>query len=378
MAEPSSSSRQVNDILHRLRGEQFRRSQNQKASRSHPTTINHGYQTSLPSGVRNLSLGSAEDTEPQNQQPDLPQVSAAGPAAPKSWNTAHHPLPSEDRRTSSWRSKALSPSFYHAPFKSRTMDTHVAIVNSAHPKPSPVITLTLLCLRLLFKYYSSDEQFSELLFCIPVHLRVLVIRDAAVFAPSSCSMPVLKALGLPDGEVIVVGSRACGNSPSASIRQLLATTSTHDVDLRTSVGSTSPSTVSVPELTWDSPIHDIISHPPLRTLILLCTKLSLEDITCLPATLTNLSLIDMETPVHLQKLPASCPLVTFLDLSYNKWLEWPNRNEPWALGKVPWHRWKRLSVLCLRGCLVLPETVTSINQSRWDDVRMIFTDPEGP
>ncbi|TFL07461.1 hypothetical protein BDV98DRAFT_557902 [Pterulicium gracile] len=368
MAEQSTTTREVNDILHRLRGEQFRHHQNLKASRSHLTS-HHAHRASLPVNVEDIA---------RNGGPTAARVrsTAAGPAPPRSWlATSQEP---QNRRSADWRSQALYLPFIHSPFLSQTQATHVAIVTPDQPIPSPVTGLTLLCLRRILQLWAGSDQLSELVSYVPVHLRVLAMRDAAVFAP--LSRKVLQALGSPDGELVVVGSGSKGTAVDSgvSIKRLLTATShsaQRSIEMPSSSASHSPTSPSVQDYAWDyawdSPLHDLAMPLPLRTLTLLSTRLSAEDLLALPSTITHLSLIDIELvegfPIQLHRLPALCPLVLFLDLSYNTWLA---ESSP-ALNKVPWSKWRRLEILGSRGCSVGAETVKRINEGRWDDVRII-------
>ena len=81
------------------------------------------------------------------------------------------------------------------------------------------------------------------------------------------------------------------------------------------------------------------SAPPLTTLALLHTKLSVPALLTLPATLTHLALLGLPGAVPLHRLPGICPLLVVLDLSFNAWLDCAAPTAQEKLLAVGWRRW---------------------------------------
>jgi hypothetical protein len=209
-----------------------------------------------------------------------------------------------------------------------------------------VPSLTLLCLRTLVTS-SSDDDFSEnIVPYIPSHLRKDLLRWTAVHSPLTNSK--LHALSEPDGhvggELILVGPHT---------RVLEDQFGDPERDGRLSE--------------WES---DESLPAPLHTFILVSAHLAFSTLCSLPATITHLALINLPTPVPIHRLPATCPLVERLDLSYNRWLVGEKEAQE-KLGKMNWTRFHNLRVLGLRGCHMPDNLMTEVNKGRWDDVEVI-------
>jgi hypothetical protein len=124
---------------------------------------------------------------------------------------------------------------------------------------------------------------------------------------------------------------------------------------------------------WDS-LHDEWSSPsPLRTFILLSCRISTPTLLTLPATLTHLALINLPSAVPLHRLPGMCPLLSFLDLSFNRWLVKPGTVAKGGnpLDRVSWDNLNKLVVLALRGCNPSVAVLEKINRGRWTDIEII-------
>jgi hypothetical protein len=125
--------------------------------------------------------------------------------------------------------------------------------------------------------------------------------------------------------------------------------------------------VSQAESDWES---EELSEKPPQSLILISTWLSPSTLLSLPPTLTRMVLVNLPEGIALYRLPKLCPLLVFLDLSYNRWLKYlTTENGP--LASVNWTRWNHLEVLGLRDCAVSKELVTRINQGRWDNIEIV-------
>jgi hypothetical protein len=255
---------------------------------------------------------------------------------------------------------------------------------SAHPHDSlPAIApLTLLCLRVLLSTSSGNEFAQDIAPYLPRHLRRDLMRYTSIFRPLSNSR--LSALcepeGHADGELIIVGPQAIirGGFSSGSTSNRSGK-STSDVHQRPKGDQSEADCLS-----WDS-IDDGTAQPPLHTLVLLSTSISVLDLLAFPPTLTHLGLISLHSPVRVHRLPAVCPLLVVLDLSFNKWMGarsstvGQNFEMDGAvvevdefLGTVNWTRWNRLEVLGLRGCSINGETRFRMNIGRWSDVDVIY------
>jgi hypothetical protein len=81
-------------------------------------------------------------------------------------------------------------------------------------------------------------------------------------------------------------------------------------------------------------------------------------------------LINIHNPIPIHRFPKICPLLEFLDLSYNNWLGQPEEGIS-TLDRVEWTRWIHLKVLGLRDCHVPEDILKKVNRGRWDDVAMV-------
>jgi hypothetical protein len=209
-----------------------------------------------------------------------------------------------------------------------------------------VPSLALLCLQTLITS-SSDADFSETVVpFIPLHLRHVLLRWAAVHRPLTNHQ--LRALcgsdGHVAGELIIIGPN-------------------------TAVGEDQfrPPDAEGRLAEWES---DDWVAPPMHTFILVSAHLAPSIMFTLPATLTHLALINILNPVSLHRLPMTCPLLECLDLSHNMWLV-AEKDAEERLGNVQWSRWHRLRTLGMRGCHVPAESMVEINKGRWDDVQVV-------
>ncbi|KAF9469152.1 hypothetical protein BDZ94DRAFT_1243810, partial [Collybia nuda] len=339
MDSQTSDPRAVNNLLHTLRGEQFRHSQNLIRSRTHLSSAVAHNSPTLP--VHFTSLGRSTRYDIGIKKADHSKQSALrscpGPGPPKSWTQTPKDVLRETARR--WRAEALSLIF-------------------SHIKPPPNVvpgfcapSLTQLCLQKVIPSTSNIEFIETIVPFLPSHLRRDLVRYAAVQSPLSNT--VLFALyepeGHADGELIIVG-------PNATLRD--------DYFL---LSSTLNAKEGGEVRDWDS---EIAVPEPLCRFILISARLAISTLLTLPPTITHLALIDLPTSIPLHRLPGTCPMLVVLDLSYNTWLDDTSKDlNPFE--RVDWGRWSYLRILGLRACYISDELQIRVNQSRWDDVDII-------
>ena len=260
----------------------------------------------------------------------------AGPAPPKSWTQQ------DDRDTAAWRSQALS-----------LVASHIDGFIDLSKPPS----LALICLKILLARYTAAEVREDIAPFIPVHLRRDFIRYSAIHFPlSDWKLDVLfYPDGHADGEIIVVG-------PKVSLRDDYFLRGSHELKFN----ARHPQ----PEENWES---DCPSAKLLQSLLMFSTRLPASMLLTLPPTLTHIALVDIQNPIPFHRFPKICPLLEFLDLSYNRWLGRLEGEGISMLDRVEWTRWIHLKVLGLRDCHVPEDILQKVNRGRWDDV-VIVTD----
>ncbi|KIK57715.1 hypothetical protein GYMLUDRAFT_75328 [Collybiopsis luxurians FD-317 M1] len=333
----------VTDMLHTLRGEQFRHSQNVNGTRVSFNAQGPSYSTS----ARFLNLDYSPPSEAFTPLPITVPVTLPGPPLPKSWQPKLS-LDKDVRNSAAWRAEALSLIFEHRPSSQKFTDQ--------------LPSLTQLCFRRLLE--CSTEDFIEYVVpCLPAHLRLELIRHAAIHRPLSDNRleALLGSEGHAHGELLVVG-------PSASLPA--------DRFLPLKLAET---TKGGPSLQQESPIDwdlEDFSSVSLQSLIILSGRLSSSrNLTGLPptvATVTHMTLVNLENPIALHRLPSLCPLLVFLDLSYNKWLSCCSDDTLKSIERIEWDRWRQLRILGWRENSVPEGMVTRLNKGRWDDVE-VFT-----
>lgn len=277
------------------------------------------------------------DDQPQviSQKVQSSSTTYAGPAPPKSW-TSDKSQQQDHYETAEWRSQALSLAASHID----------GFIDSSQP-PS----LALICLKILFKCTQTEIR-EDIAPFIPVHLRRDFIRYSAIHFPlSDWKLDVLfYPDGHADGEILIVG-------PKVSLRDDYFLRGSHELLPRH----------PQPDEDWESDSHSV---KPLKSLLLVSTRLSASTFLTLPPTLTHIALINIHNPIPLHRFPKICPLVEFLDLSYNHWLGQPGEGIS-TLDRVEWTRWIHLKVLGLRDCHIPEEILKKVNRERWDDVTIV-------
>ncbi|KAF8136783.1 hypothetical protein EV363DRAFT_1545698 [Boletus edulis] len=322
--------KQVNNILQNLRGEHFRHVRNVQGNPVSSTSLSHAHnQPTLPI---NLIYSSPAPTTSPSWVP--------GPNPPRSWRLPATSTPSSTllpskaksgvniTNTTAWRERALLPLF-SADVTSSSGSARSRLI---YPDPSPIPQLTLLCLQLIRSTVPGTDL-AEVVPFMPPHLRRALLRYTAIHAPLSQTELDALCQGTThvDTELIVVGPHNILHSP--------------------------------PSESWDV----------LRSLAILSSRLSTATMLAFPPTITHLALIHMPNRISLQRLPTICPLLVFLDLSYNTWLytvQPVDRGTP-MLEEVEWGKLRRLEVIGLRECPVTTKVLLGLNRGRWEDVRVI-------
>ncbi|KAJ2932878.1 hypothetical protein H1R20_g4199, partial [Candolleomyces eurysporus] len=342
----------VNELLHRKRGEQFRHAQNVRNSRTHISSAHATIRNkpTLPINFTNLNLNDEEVYEPKKPEESSSRspLKCSGPGPPKSW-VAKLTTPQDLCATPSWRLDALSLLYSHL---------------AASISTQRVIPLSVLCLLPLVTSCTISELRDAVLPFIPPHLRKEVVRYTAVHEPLSTSRLFLlyEQEGHADGEIIVVG-------PSTSIRDDYFIQSNQEPRPG---GSSVPQPQGAPsdeeEEDWETEDN---SPKLLQTFAAVSTRLSMSTILSLPPTITHLALIQISSSIALHRLPKACPLLIFLDLSYNEWLEYPTNETFKSLNRVDWSRWSHLRTLGWRKCVVPDGMLVKLNTGRWDEVNVV-------
>ncbi|KII88420.1 hypothetical protein PLICRDRAFT_623556 [Plicaturopsis crispa FD-325 SS-3] len=344
--ERDGSRHQVNNLLHTLRGEQFRHSQNVLRSRSHLSSASHS--STGPTLLSALDWLSTEDE----------RASASRPEPPKSWTQPSHVASKEENDGShsrTWRAEALSLVFSRPADEAH--DTAYGSLDQEQPQRT-IPPLTMMCLRILLSCWTDPEVGEEIVPYIPPHLRRDLLRHTAVNSPlpNSKLYPLCEPDGHANGEFIVIG-------PYASLRpnhfqatqQPRPETLSHDDDGASGDDS------------WDS--YDETPPRPFSVLAIISTQLTVSTFLTFPPTLTHLALVNVPSTVPLHRLPGICPLLIVLDVSHNKWLTAASKGAEKLLA-VDWSRWSRLSVVGLRECEVTSEILAKINKGRWNDIEV--------
>lgn len=317
-------------MLTTCRGEQFRHDQNlRKIKVRHHA---HLPTRSLPPHL----LTSSDSGERTPSRVSSGQVSNTAGPIPKSWRIATEEV--QNKESPEWRADALS-----------------LVLSGLQANRTPVIPLAELCMGVLLHIFSEQEDFEQVLLpLLPLHLRYVLQRYTAIYAPLSVSR--LNALaedsGHINGELIVVG-------PNASLRRDVIALKPPDRQIPVD-GSQD----------WEAE-DPFVDSFELRTIALVSTDLSSQTILSFPRSLTRLALVNIPTPPSIFKLPILCPSIVILDLSFNSWLKDPDRSHG-ILGMIAWDKWNNLNILGLRGCSVHQDTLDRVNRNRWVDIQILL------
>ncbi|KAI0664801.1 hypothetical protein C8Q70DRAFT_13487 [Cubamyces menziesii] len=424
----TSGTREVNSLLHTLRGEHFRHAQNLRRSKAHlVAAAAHTYNDpSLPfSDIYRFTHHRRRDTAQQEEggrapRPPLPVIRdgrlehgyprgpVPGPPPPESWSGlfGRHPAqsqegydPSLDRTSPVFRRKALSLVFSHLPysFGSRDVPLFKTSPYADHDTSDcPVPPLAQICLRVILAEFPDAAGFSEeLLPVLPDYFRHDVLRYSAVHdpLPNAKLYPLCEPEGHVDGELIVVGPQATlqrerllSLSPDAVSLRANGEEGTVDRGEGSSTGISSNSgsvqdtdeVAEVGEGSWEAESSSEETSPPLSTLIVVNTPVPATTLFVFPLILTRLALLALPAPTPVHRLPRICPLLEVLDLSYNPWLNEPPggqagvENSETFLQRIEWKKWARLRVVGLRGCEISSDIATKVNMGRWEEVEVVM------
>ncbi|KIY72342.1 hypothetical protein CYLTODRAFT_486373 [Cylindrobasidium torrendii FP15055 ss-10] len=300
-------ARRVNTILHALRGESWRHQRNMDRVSHRP----------VPSQIDSLHRSLFPEAEILG-----PRKTWSGPSPPPSWRTKS----ASSEQDTSRRQRLLGLMYAHLPSLRAT---------------GGVPCLGLMCLRRIFDL--DVPELDEILALVPPHLSLDLLHDTAIREPllNSKLYALCGKEGHVDGELIVVG-------PTQSMRPSFFRRTEEALD------------------NWED-VEDGYKQP-LHTLIVAETFLSPAVMLSFPPTITHLGIVDVPSALPLHRLPALCPLLIVLDLSYNAWLD-EGAHKIWE--RIVWTRWKSLEVLGLRKCYVDVELRKKVNAGRWDDVEII-------
>ncbi|EFI28364.1 hypothetical protein CC1G_13898 [Coprinopsis cinerea okayama7 len=222
-----------------------------------------------------------------------------------------------------------------------------------------------MCLTHLITSYSLTELREDILLFVPQHLRQSLVRYTSIHSPlpNSRLFALYEAESHANGEIIVIG-------PNNSIRDdyFIQASAASTEGPSTSTSRSSPSPTPSIEDDWEA---EDTSPALLRVVAIVSTHLSTSTVLSIPPTITHLALIHLPTPIPLHRLPFVCPLLVFLDLSFNTWLQDPPEETLKSWDRVYWGRWSQLKVLGLRGCDMSPDRLEKVNEGRWDDVRIV-------
>lgn len=366
-----TTSRQVNTLLHTLRGEHYRHAQNVRGSQDHiARATNHHTPNHHTLPIRaifgDLSL---EDNPPED-----------GTRSP-AYSTSK-----EVRHSIEWREDALSLLFKHAPLDDTTTDRDT-VADSSFRRNIP--KLTQLCMRNVLPY-CRGRVFAEVFVpCLHYHLRHDLLRWTAVNAPLTSSK--LFALCGNDkhinGELIVVGPQS--SLPVDYFQEQTEKAEQESNAIQEEVGDNSDGSAAS---SWESSTSSGSTPPAtFTTLALVTTPLPSHLLFSLPPSLTHLALLALPIPTPIHRLPRICPLLEVLDLSYNPWLGYLQvvgadtagtfKDQDSTLGnetvveRVEWSRLRQLRVLGLRDCGVGEGIVQKVNKGRWIDVEVVGVNP---
>ncbi|KAI0306479.1 hypothetical protein B0F90DRAFT_1690248 [Multifurca ochricompacta] len=320
----SKGNKDVNNLLHTLRAEHFRRTLNTQRS---------------PSG----RLGPTTLPTSPCLTPSLPYAEIYAGPIPRSWATAT--TPAKVLEGPRWRETALSLFF------ARTDDT-IPVGTGGRVVPC----LADFCLRVVLDYFGAGaDALEDLVPYLAPHHKKQLMRICAVRCPlPSTSLRVLlgKDHNQLDGELIIIESTS---PPRPELFK-----------------AEHKQTAQNPEDLWDAEAGDGPSSQPLKALAIVSTTLLIPTLLALPPSLTRLALVHLSAAVPLHRLPDKCPLLEVLDISYNQWLGEPTWGGEPAIEMIAWGRWAYLKMLGCRDCGFGLEELKKVNEGRWEDVTIVI------
>ena len=327
----------------------------------------------------------------------VPRTAAAGPI-PRSWAATATAPTAKVLDGPAWRAAALSLFFAQSDDDDGHGASSIAVEGASgtgrgpydpHPSPrSRLPSLAEYCLRVLLEHVgtcaeseSESESESFLLerlapYLAPHHRR-LAVRLCAVSSPLSAGG--LRALwGEPEagwnqveGELVIV-EPAWSVRPELFRARVLTPVGRGQEGDRGGSGPEAIGERDVAGLGWqEQEEEEEEEQQPLTAIAIVSAVLSIPTLLALPPSLTRLALVHLSAPIPVHRLPNKCPLLEFLDVSFNPWLAEPAWGEERALERVAWGRWAYLKVLGCRDCGITSEEVRKVNEGRWEDVTIV-------
>ena len=321
------------------------------------------------------------------------RITTAGPI-PRSWAAAATAPVTVSKGGPAWRATALSLFFAQSndDLASATETPHGDGV-TALPRPLARPSLSECCLLVLLEYCGPSDAdvatLEELALYLAPHHRKQAVRMCAVRSPlSGARLRALLGEGRNhvEGELVLV-------EPASMLRPELFRAHAHTADRHGhgrewAEGEGRDGGESGSEVPWQwdrddaeadhSGPTDALSdwqeqeeQQPLTAVAIVSATLSIPVLLALPSSLTRLALIHLSAPVPVHRLPDKCPLLDFLDISYNPWLAEPAWGGERALERVAWGRWAYLKVLGCRESGVTSEELRKVNEGRWEDVMIV-------
>jgi hypothetical protein len=326
------------------------------------------------------------------------RIAAAGPI-PRSWAAAATASAKDVSEGPAWRATALSLFFAQSDDDpDSAAETAYGRQATVPPRPRPCPSLAECCLRVLLEHCCSDPDsdsddvvatLEELASYLAPHHRKQAVRMCAVRSPlSGARLRALLGVGRNhvEGELVLVG-----NASSSLLRPEMFRARTHvrevkdqrrewtkgergwgesgsEVDGQWDDAEVDHSGSTDAGLDWHEQDQE---QQPLAAVAIVSATLSIPVLLAFPASLTRLALVHLSAPIPVHRLPDKCPLLDFLDISYNPWLAEPAWGGERALERVTWGRWAYLKVLACRDCGVTSEELRKVNEGRWEDVRIV-------
>jgi len=377
----SSQPRNVNNILHSLRGEDFRRSLNTTRS-FFSSRIRASAQHDGPSLPPLVNLSSEPELLPFLCPAPILTAHpkpAAGPRAPPSWTAPNSELDDStiDLAQSSLPEQRLDALSFILP--RLTNPPSASLLRDLQPRSirRHVPSLVHLCIEVLLSL--DADTCMSLISLLPIHLRRHIAIHCAIHEPPTRELLRLlfRSDGSVGGEVILTRDFNTSFLEKVGIVQPTSTPDTQpsapdewDEDLSLSLESSSNE-----------------HQQALHTLIIVKATFPASIICHLPPTITHLGLIGVHpTAVQIHRLHSILPLISVIDLSSNFWLcapahvlplldgEGPNAGH--VIDRIRWDRWKRLRAVGLRNC-GLPASqseaiVAEIHRGRGYGVDVVF------
>jgi len=413
VSRSSEGNKDVNNRLHTLRGEHFRRTLNARR------TARLGHRVG-PAGFSIPHAG-----------PSLPYAEIYARPIPRSWAVAATAsAPVKVSESPAWRSTALSLFFAQdSPAPSAEISESPLVPGGELERPysCSIPSLVECCLRVLLEHFGSggqghgtdadsdSEDLEGLAQYLAPHHRKLAVRLCAVRSPlSGAALRAMIGEGREhiEGELVLVEPPSSSSSSSLRLEGFFRSAHTRVEQSRkygrewaasaaegegveagrsrsgghgsevlgqwddTEAGDSGSTEVDAMQRGEDLEDEDEgegedEEEQPLTAVAIVSATLSISVLLALPPSLTRLALVHLSAPIPVHRLPDKCPLLDFLDISYNPWLAEPAWGEERALERVAWGKWVYLKVLGCRDCGVTSDELRRVNEGRWEDVMIV-------